>query len=144
MSRGYDNLWPRLASFANLEQAFRQAARGKRGSTNTWPKTWWRSVGCWAAGSKQLMERQTGVGCSPCQTGRVAMGAPEGVLRGGSWNNNERNLRAANRNRNAPANSNNNVGFRCVRLLSLRGRPGRMRPSLSGPEFGRPASRASH
>ena len=35
-------------------------------------------------------------------------------LRGGSWNNNPENCRSANRNRNAPDNINNNVGFRVV------------------------------
>lgn len=34
------------------------------------------------------------------------------VLRGGSWNNNGRNLRSANRNGNEPDNRNNNIGFR--------------------------------
>ena len=34
------------------------------------------------------------------------------VKRGGSWNNNARNCRAANRNRNNPGNRNNNLGFR--------------------------------
>lgn len=34
--------------------------------------------------------------------------------RGGSWNNNRRNARCANRNRNIPDNFNNNVGFRVV------------------------------
>jgi hypothetical protein len=34
------------------------------------------------------------------------------VNRGGSWNNNPRNVRAANRNRNTPDNRNNNLGFR--------------------------------
>lgn len=34
------------------------------------------------------------------------------VLRGGSWNNNARNVRSANRNNNDPTNRNNNVGFR--------------------------------
>jgi retron-type reverse transcriptase len=44
------------------------------------------------------------------QRGPVAIGR---VLRGGSWNNNERrNLRSANRNRNTPDNRNNNYGFR--------------------------------
>ena len=39
------------------------------------------------------------------------------MLRGGSWNNNPQNCRAAYRNRNAPANRNNNYGFRvCFRL----------------------------
>ncbi|MEW5871145.1 MAG: SUMF1/EgtB/PvdO family nonheme iron enzyme [Chloroflexota bacterium] len=38
------------------------------------------------------------------------------VLRGGSWYNYERSPRAAYRYRSAPADSGNNVGFRCVRL----------------------------
>ncbi len=38
------------------------------------------------------------------------------VLRGGGWNNNlPTRVRAANRNRNVPANRNENVGFRCAR-----------------------------
>ncbi|WP_416676628.1 SUMF1/EgtB/PvdO family nonheme iron enzyme [Egbenema bharatensis] len=36
------------------------------------------------------------------------------LLRGGSWNNNPRNCRSANRNRNNPDNRNNNIGFRVV------------------------------
>ncbi|MEO6037619.1 MAG: SUMF1/EgtB/PvdO family nonheme iron enzyme [Saprospiraceae bacterium] len=35
--------------------------------------------------------------------------------RGGSWNNNAENCRAANRNNNSPTNRNNNLGFRLVR-----------------------------
>jgi hypothetical protein len=34
------------------------------------------------------------------------------VIRGGSWNNNGRRLRAANRNHDQPAERNNNLGFR--------------------------------
>lgn len=34
------------------------------------------------------------------------------VLRGGSFNNNARNVRAANRNRNDPDNRNDNIGLR--------------------------------
>jgi formylglycine-generating enzyme required for sulfatase activity len=37
-----------------------------------------------------------------------------GVLRGGSWNNNSRNARAAYRNHNDPNNANNNLGFRVL------------------------------
>ncbi|SPE51245.1 conserved exported hypothetical protein [Verrucomicrobia bacterium] len=37
------------------------------------------------------------------------------VLRGGSWLDNADNARCANRNNNTPANTNNNIGFRCVR-----------------------------
>jgi hypothetical protein len=44
------------------------------------------------------------------------------VLRGGSWINNARNCRAAYRNRNAPANRNNNVGFRVAFRLHFRHR----------------------
>jgi hypothetical protein len=46
------------------------------------------------------------------------------VVRGGSWNNNERNARAANRNNNDPANANDNIGFRCARSLSRGDLPG--------------------
>ena len=48
----------------------------------------------------------------------------EGVLRGGSWNNNPQNVRASNRNRNEPENHNNNLGFRClgIRALSKEGK----------------------
>lgn len=42
------------------------------------------------------------------------------VVRGGSWNNNPQNLRAANRNRNTTDNRNNNLGFRVGRTLSAR------------------------
>lgn len=42
------------------------------------------------------------------------------VLRGGSWNNQPRNLRSANRNRNSAGNRNNNNGFRVARTLSSR------------------------
>ncbi|HMW17504.1 MAG TPA: SUMF1/EgtB/PvdO family nonheme iron enzyme [Accumulibacter sp.] len=34
------------------------------------------------------------------------------VLRGGSWNNNGRNVRSANRNWNEPGNRNDTIGFR--------------------------------
>ena len=36
------------------------------------------------------------------------------TLRGGTWNNNDNNVRCANRNNNHPDNTNNNVGFRLV------------------------------
>lgn len=36
------------------------------------------------------------------------------VVRGGSWNNNDQNVRSAYRNRNNPNNRNNNKGFRVV------------------------------
>jgi formylglycine-generating enzyme required for sulfatase activity len=36
------------------------------------------------------------------------------VLRGGSFNNDNRNVRCANRNRNNPDNRNENAGFRVV------------------------------
>jgi hypothetical protein len=40
------------------------------------------------------------------------------VVRGGSWNNNPRNLRSAQRNRNTTENRNNNLGFRLASTLS--------------------------
>ena len=36
------------------------------------------------------------------------------MVRGGSWNNNQDNVRPSVRNRNNPDNSNNNIGFRVV------------------------------
>jgi formylglycine-generating enzyme required for sulfatase activity len=36
------------------------------------------------------------------------------VVRGGSWNDNARNVRSAYRNRNEPGNRNDNLGFRCA------------------------------
>jgi formylglycine-generating enzyme required for sulfatase activity len=36
------------------------------------------------------------------------------AVRGGSWNNEPRNLRVSNRNRNDPGNRNDNLGFRCA------------------------------
>ena len=38
------------------------------------------------------------------------------MTRGGSWNNDPQNCRSANRNRNEPANRNNNLGFRLARV----------------------------
>jgi hypothetical protein len=39
------------------------------------------------------------------------------VVRGGSWNNNQNNARAAYRNDNNPDNRNNNIGFRVVGVV---------------------------
>ncbi len=43
------------------------------------------------------------------------------VLRGGSWNNPARNVRAAYRDANDPSNRNENVGFRLSRAHRRRG-----------------------
>jgi hypothetical protein len=61
------------------------------------------------------------------------------VVRGGSWNNNQRNARCAYRNRNIPDNYNNNLGFRVVMSIAFGGRldrvarrsPGRQTPSFT-------------
>jgi hypothetical protein len=41
------------------------------------------------------------------------------VIRGGSWNNEPRNVRSANRNRNAPDERNNNLGFRLAHYIRV-------------------------
>ncbi|MEW5939260.1 MAG: SUMF1/EgtB/PvdO family nonheme iron enzyme [Chloroflexota bacterium] len=51
------------------------------------------------------------------------LGTPGRALRGGSWNNNDNNVRSSNRNRNTPDNINNNIGFRCARLFLSTLRP---------------------
>ena len=48
----------------------------------------------------------------------VDVGTAE-TLRGGAFNNNDNNVRCANRNANNPDNRNNNVGFRVVSHGSL-------------------------
>jgi len=52
------------------------------------------------------------------------------VVRGGSWNNNQDNARAAYRNNNAPDNLNNNQGFWLLcsshTFVSLQRRRGRL------------------
>lgn len=48
---------------------------------------------------------------------------PKRVIRGGSWNSNARNVRAANRNWNEPGNRNDNLGFRLSRAQSWAGWP---------------------
>lgn len=45
------------------------------------------------------------------------------VNRGGSWNSNARNVRAANRNNWHPDNRNDNLGFRCARAHLQAGWP---------------------
>lgn len=48
---------------------------------------------------------------NPGQKGRARKGQNR-VLRGGSWINNGRNLRSAQRNGNTPGNRNQNIGLR--------------------------------
>ena len=45
---------------------------------------------------------------------RVQGDREDRFVRGGSWNNEARNLRVSNRNRNDPGNRNDNIGFRCA------------------------------
>jgi hypothetical protein len=44
----------------------------------------------------------------------IIPGLSQKTLRGGAWNNNQRNARVSSRNRNQPDNFNNNIGFRVV------------------------------
>jgi len=47
--------------------------------------------------------------------GKISNTAEKRVVRGGSWNNNGRNLRSAMRNDNSPANRDKNLGL-CLSL----------------------------
>ena len=55
------------------------------------------------------------------------------VLRGGSWNNNGRWCRSANRNLNHPGNRNDNIGLRLAR--AQKGRSAFLTRPLSGPSL---------
>ena len=68
-----------------------------------------KSVACWAAGSKLRIRRAGNLPCLRGMRPRVNR-----VLRGGAFNNNQNNVRAAARNRNNPNNRNRNNGFRVV------------------------------
>lgn len=48
---------------------------------------------------------------------------PNRVIRGGSWNEHARNVRAAYRNWNHPGNRNDNLGFRLARAQTRAGWP---------------------
>lgn len=54
--------------------------------------------------------------------GEGAASGSNRVKRGGSWNNNARNCRSANRNNNDPSNRNNNLGFRLASTVQGQGR----------------------
>jgi hypothetical protein len=63
-----------------------------------------------------MQRTATHCGCgSGCWTSSRSEEGARSELRGGAWNNESRNLRAANRNRNEPENRNDNIGFRCAR-----------------------------
>ena len=57
-------------------------------------------------------------------TGEGAASGSNRVKRGGSWNNNARNCRSANRNNNNPSNRNNNNGFRLSSTVRAPGHAG--------------------
>ena len=57
-------------------------------------------------------------GCK-MQRGPLGPGENRRVVRGGSWNNNQRNARCGYRNRNIPTNFNNNLGFRVVLSIAF-------------------------
>lgn len=65
--------------------------------------------------------------------------------RGGSWNNDARNCRSANRNRNDPGNRNNNLGLRLASTVKDSEGPIRPdpRPAEDGNEHGAPAGTGS-
>ena len=47
MKKPYDNLWPSVTEFTNLELAFRKAARGKRKrQSNEFGESWHKLLVC--------------------------------------------------------------------------------------------------
>ncbi len=64
------------------------------------------------------------------------------VNRGGSWRNNARNCRAANRNANPPGNRNDNLGFRLVSTGRFRQRSCVYGPGPRAQALSRRSSRA--
>ncbi|MBF0631361.1 MAG: SUMF1/EgtB/PvdO family nonheme iron enzyme [Magnetococcales bacterium] len=60
------------------------------------------------------------------------------VIRGGSWNDNARNVRAAYRNRHPSDNRNDDLGFRCARAHGRMDVPGMNRHIVHGVPYGSP------
>jgi len=54
---------------------------------------------------------------SPSQNPQGPASGNQAVVRGGGWLNNALNVRAPGRNRYAPANRHDNIGFRCAKTL---------------------------
>ena len=54
---------------------------------------------------------------SPARNPQGPASGDKAVLRGGGWNNNALDVRAPDRNRDAPANRNDDIGFRCAKTL---------------------------
>lgn len=141
-----------VASLDTLAAAFGQAARGKRLRADVQrfagrldeeltrlrddillgraPDGEWISFGIRDPKPRRIL--------APCFRDRVlhhalmgSMSASHGaartgsnrVIRGGSWNSNARNVRAANRNANLPENRNANLGFRLAREQERVGGP---------------------
>jgi hypothetical protein len=109
MPQRHDNLFDPIANFQALRAAARRAVKGKRKKPG-------------AAAFFANLEIELAIFRSgwfdPAQNPEAWTAPCRRVLRGGSWNNNPRNLRAANRNRNTAENRNNNNGFRLGSTLS--------------------------
>lgn len=69
-----------------------------------------------------------------CGVGRTGSNR---VIRGGSWNNDARNVRAAYRNWNDPGNRNDNLGFRLAGAQTWAGWPA---PDPTGAASGPPGA----
>ncbi len=65
----------------------------------------------WSPSRGPARRRVGAGGAGPYNRSRWTAKASNRVIRGGSWNNDPRNCRPANRNRNEPDNRNNNLGF---------------------------------
>ena len=92
----------------------------QRGGMGVWTRAGWSTV-LPAAWSICGIFSQA---CGSIFGKRDRKGGSHRVNRGGSWNNNPGNVRAANRNRNEPGNRNSNLGFRLVSTGKGRNRYG--------------------
>ncbi len=130
----YGNLFDRVTSFDTLLLAAQKAMRGKRDRTHV-AHFWFylepellRLQEEFRSGAYRMRPYRTftiyepkrrqicaaAVFCRLHAFGVMIISGSNRVIRGGSWNNDARNCRSANRNNGDPGNANRNIGFRLL------------------------------